>query len=113
MLHGSKADRGAVARPVLVYGDPDCLCICRAAYKTSSDTGRAHFSRYALVSILQLTRGIEKTVAKLVERLSDTSTEVTDEGLADVAAVSAGNNRVVSLNYVLFAKSCADATEQA
>jgi hypothetical protein len=34
-------------------------------------------------------------VAKLVEKLAETSTEVTDEGLADVAAVSAGNNRVV------------------
>jgi hypothetical protein len=44
----------------------------------------------------QLTRGIEKTVARLVEKLAETSTEVTDEGLADVAAVSAGNNRVVS-----------------
>ena len=44
---------------------------------------------------LQLTRGIEKTVAQLVEKLAETSTEVTDDGLADVAAVSAGNNRVV------------------
>jgi chaperonin GroEL len=44
---------------------------------------------------VQLTRGIEKTVAQLVEKLAETSTEVTDDGLADVAAVSAGNNRVI------------------
>lgn len=44
---------------------------------------------------VQLTRGIERTVAELVKQLAATSTEVTDEGLADVATVSAGNNRVV------------------
>jgi chaperonin GroEL len=44
---------------------------------------------------VQLTRGIEKTVAQLVQRLAESSTEVTDEGLADVATVSAGNNRVI------------------
>ena len=43
----------------------------------------------------QLTRGIEKTVAGLVVKLRDMGTEVTDEALADVATVSAGNNRVV------------------
>lgn len=44
---------------------------------------------------VQLTRGIERTVAELVKKLAATSTEVTDEGLADVATVSAGNNRVI------------------
>jgi len=44
---------------------------------------------------VQLTRGIERTVAKLVQKLQESSTEVTDEGLADVATVSAGNNRVI------------------
>lgn len=44
---------------------------------------------------VQLTRGIERTVAELVKKLQKSSTEVTDEGLADVATVSAGNNRVV------------------
>ena len=43
----------------------------------------------------QLTRGIEKTVAGLVTKLRELGTEVTDEALADVATVSAGNNRVV------------------
>ena len=32
-----------------------------------------------------------------MKRLAESSTEVTDEGLADVATVSAGNNRVVRL----------------
>lgn len=44
---------------------------------------------------VQLTRGIDKTVVALVAKLAELSTEVTDEALADVATVSAGNNRVV------------------
>lgn len=44
---------------------------------------------------VQLTRGIDKTVIALVAKLKELSTEVTDDALADVATVSAGNNRVV------------------
>ncbi len=62
-------------------------------WQISIAVGQSH----SLSALLQLTRGIEKTVAKLVERLAETSTEVTDEGLADVATVSAGNNRVVRI----------------
>jgi chaperonin GroEL (HSP60 family) len=46
--------------------------------------------------LLQLTRGIEKTVAGLVEELQQLSVEVRDEDLANVATVSAGGNEVVS-----------------
>ncbi len=45
---------------------------------------------------VQLTRGIEKTVAGLVEELQQLSVEVRDEDLANVATVSAGGNEVVS-----------------
>lgn len=41
---------------------------------------------------VQITRGIEKTVAALVKELKKLSKEVEDSELADVAAVSAGNN---------------------
>eukprot|EP00850_Spirogloea_muscicola_P015605 SM000121S26002 [mRNA] locus=s121:275524:279743:- [translate_table: standard] len=41
---------------------------------------------------IQITRGIEKTVAALVKELKNMSKEVEDSELADVAAVSAGNN---------------------
>lgn len=41
---------------------------------------------------VQLTRGIQTTVAALVENLKSLSTEVRDEDLANVATVSAGNN---------------------
>ena len=43
----------------------------------------------------QLTRGIEKTAAALVEELKKLSVEVRDEDLANVATVSAGGNPVV------------------
>ncbi len=49
------------------------------------------------VMCAQLTRGIEKTVAGLVEELQQLSVEVRDEDLANVATVSAGGNEVVSL----------------
>eukprot|EP00250_Pteridium_aquilinum_P013441 c21344_g2_i1 orf=609-2456(-) len=41
---------------------------------------------------IQITRGIEKTVKALVEELKAMSKDVEDSELADVAAVSAGNN---------------------
>ncbi|PWA77684.1 chaperonin 60 beta [Artemisia annua] len=41
---------------------------------------------------IQITRGIEKTTKALVEELKKMSKEVEDSELADVAAVSAGNN---------------------
>jgi len=41
---------------------------------------------------VQITRGIEKTAKALVEELRKLSKEVEDSELADVAAVSAGNN---------------------
>ncbi|XP_071692000.1 ruBisCO large subunit-binding protein subunit beta, chloroplastic-like [Rutidosis leptorrhynchoides] len=41
---------------------------------------------------IQITRGIEKTTRALVEELKRMSKEVEDSELADVAAVSAGNN---------------------
>ncbi|KAJ3690910.1 hypothetical protein LUZ61_020074 [Rhynchospora tenuis] len=41
---------------------------------------------------VQITRGIEKTTKALVEELKKVSKEVEDSELADVAAVSAGNN---------------------
>ncbi|EEE64974.1 hypothetical protein OsJ_19883 [Oryza sativa Japonica Group] len=41
---------------------------------------------------VQITRGIEKTAKALVEELKKLSKEVEDSELADVAAVSAGNN---------------------
>ncbi|GBG71505.1 hypothetical protein CBR_g8922 [Chara braunii] len=41
---------------------------------------------------VQITRGIDKTVAALVKELKAMSKEVEDKELADVAAVSAGNN---------------------
>ena len=45
---------------------------------------------------VQLTRGIERTVAALVKELKNLSTDVTDEDLINVATVSAGGNEVVS-----------------
>jgi len=44
---------------------------------------------------VQLTRGIEKTVAALVKELAAMSAEVSDADLANVATVSAGGNEVV------------------
>lgn len=44
---------------------------------------------------IQITRGIEKTVTALVAELKAMSKEVEDSELADVAAVSAGNNTEV------------------
>ena len=44
---------------------------------------------------VQLTRGIEKTVAALVKELQNLSTEVKDEDLVNVATVSAGGSEVV------------------
>lgn len=44
---------------------------------------------------IQLARGIEKTVAALVKELQKLSVEVTDDDLANVATVSAGNNEVI------------------
>ncbi|CAL5229163.1 g12438 [Coccomyxa viridis] len=44
---------------------------------------------------IQLTRGIEKTVAALVEELQELSVAVRDEDLANVATVSAGGNEVI------------------
>ncbi|GBG76934.1 hypothetical protein CBR_g23148 [Chara braunii] len=41
---------------------------------------------------VQITRGIDKTIAALVNELKAMSKEVEDKELADVAAVSAGNN---------------------
>eukprot|EP00270_Netrium_digitus_P010999 TRINITY_DN3459_c0_g1_i1.p1 TRINITY_DN3459_c0_g1~~TRINITY_DN3459_c0_g1_i1.p1 ORF type:complete len:636 (+),score=229.46 TRINITY_DN3459_c0_g1_i1:104-1909(+) len=41
---------------------------------------------------IQITRGIDKTVAELVKELKAMAKEVEDSELADVAAVSAGNN---------------------
>ena len=41
---------------------------------------------------VQLTRGMEKTVTKLIVKLKELSKEVADEELASVAAVSAGGN---------------------
>ena len=44
---------------------------------------------------VQLTRGMETTVAKLIDVLRDLSKEVSDEELANVASVSAGGNMEV------------------
>ena len=44
---------------------------------------------------VQLTRGIEKTVAALVKELQKISVDVTDDDLINVATVSAGGNEVV------------------
>ena len=44
---------------------------------------------------VQLTRGMEATVAKLVLKLQELSKEVADEELANVASVSAGGNMEV------------------
>ena len=44
---------------------------------------------------VQLTRGMETTVAKLINVLKDLSKEVSDEELANVASVSAGGNMEV------------------
>ena len=46
---------------------------------------------------VQLTRGIEKTVAALVKELQKISVDVTDDDLINVATVSAGGNEVVRL----------------
>lgn len=46
---------------------------------------------------VQLTRGIEKTIAALVKELKQLSQDVSDEDLINVATVSAGGDRVVSL----------------
>ena len=45
---------------------------------------------------IQLTRGIERTIAALVKELQQISQEVSDEDLINVATVSAGGNEVVS-----------------
>ncbi|GMH38191.1 hypothetical protein BSKO_06075 [Bryopsis sp. KO-2023] len=42
---------------------------------------------------IQLTRGMDKTATALVKELAKLSTEVSDEDLANVAAVSAGNDK--------------------
>lgn len=85
-------------------------CVLQAAAKTNDIAGDGTTTATILSAAIiaegmkivaaganpvQLTRGIERTVAALVKQLAATSTEVTDEGLADVATVSAGNNRVV------------------
>ena len=44
---------------------------------------------------VQLTRGIEKTVAALVKELQQISQEVSDDDLINVATVSAGGNETV------------------
>lgn len=44
---------------------------------------------------VQLTRGIEKTVAALVKELQKISVDVTDDDLINVATVSAGGNEVI------------------
>jgi len=44
---------------------------------------------------IQIIRGIEKTTKSLVDELKNMSKEVSDSELADVAAVSAGNNNEV------------------
>lgn len=41
---------------------------------------------------VQITRGIDNTIKELVELLKEMATEVSDEGIKDVATVSAGNN---------------------
>jgi hypothetical protein len=47
----------------------------------------------SLLPLLQLTRGMEKTVAALVKELQAVSSQVhSDKDLANVASVSAGNN---------------------
>ena len=46
---------------------------------------------------VQLTRGIERTVAALVKELKNIATDVTDDDLINVATVSAGGNEVVSI----------------
>ena len=48
---------------------------------------------------VQLTRGIEKTVAALVKELQKISVDVTDDDLINVATVSAGGNEVVRADY--------------
>lgn len=89
-----------------------CLWVCIQAAARTNDTAGDGTTTATILSAaiiaegmkivaaganpVQLTRGIERTVAKLVQKLQESSTEVTDEGLADVATVSAGNNRVVS-----------------
>ena len=50
---------------------------------------------------VQLTRGIEKTVAALVKELRALSVDVSDDDLANVATVSAGNNEVVRVRLAL------------
>lgn len=44
---------------------------------------------------VQITRGIENTIKELVTLLKEMSTEVSDEGIKDVATVSAGNNESI------------------
>jgi chaperonin GroEL len=44
---------------------------------------------------IQITRGIDKTISALIKELKLLSKEVEDSELADVAAVSAGNNEEV------------------
>ena len=50
---------------------------------------------------VQLTRGIERTVAALVQELKSVATDVTDDDLVNVATVSAGGNEVV-ITYCTF-----------
>ncbi len=47
---------------------------------------------------VQLTRGIEKTVAALVKELQKISVDVSDDDLINVATVSAGGNEVVRVS---------------
>jgi hypothetical protein len=58
--------------------------VCRAS-------GIFHLCGFAGTNPVQLTRGMDKTVAALVKELAKLSTEVaSDKDLANVAAVSAG-----------------------
>ena len=54
---------------------------------------------------VQLTRGIERTVAALVKELKNIATDVTDDDLINVATVSAGGNEVVSIWPIVSSKA--------
>jgi S-adenosylmethionine synthetase len=66
----------------------------QAAAKTNDLAGNGTTTSVvaAGANLVQITRGIDKTVVALVKELKKLSKEVEDSGLADVAAVSARNN---------------------
>lgn len=105
-------EEGTVLHPLNVV---DTLVCKQAAQKTNDIAGDGTTTATILSAAIiaegmkivaagtnpvQLTRGIEKTVAALVKELRKISVDVTDDDLINVATVSAGGNEVVRPAFI-------------